>query len=288
MAKLDGNDDDSNQGIGASHRRLIHMQYALYMATAVGAVALYLMMPQRSKSTVRLGMLLGAATVGGLWMLLSRELPQVSTAMAYFYTFSAIAVGAAARVITHSKPVYSALWFIMVILASAGLFLTLEAEFMAFALIMIYGGAILVTYVFVIMLAASSGDPADEEQATVYDSNAREPGAALVVGFILLSVLLSVAFEPAVEVPEAHAAADKTVIQDTLTNRAVARLAEKSEGELPAVMSNKKRLENLEAVGLDLFEKHPLGLELAGVILLVALVGAVVIARKQVEAQPEA
>ncbi len=71
----------------------------------------------------------------------------------FFVIFSVIAVAAAVRMITHSKPVYSALYFILVVLSSAGLFLLLQAEFMAFALVIVYAGAILVTYVFVLMLA---------------------------------------------------------------------------------------------------------------------------------------
>ena len=48
-----------------------------------------------------------------------------------------VALGAALRVVTHSKPVYAALWFVMVVLASAGMLLILSAEFMAFALMIV-------------------------------------------------------------------------------------------------------------------------------------------------------
>src|SRR5688572_13245394 len=134
------------------------MTYALYIATVLGAVALVLMMPRRDWTAGKLGGLLGAATLGGLWLALHRYLPPAlgiaRPAMVYYYLFSAIAIGSAVRVITHTKPVFSALWFVMTVVASAGLFLLLGAEFIAFAMVIIYGGAILVTYVFVIMLAA--------------------------------------------------------------------------------------------------------------------------------------
>ena len=65
----------------------------------------------------------------------------------------------AIRVVTHPKPVYSALYFVLTVFASAGLFVLLWAEFMAAALVLIYAGAILVTYVFVIMLAAEAPPP---------------------------------------------------------------------------------------------------------------------------------
>ncbi len=60
------------------------------------------------------------------------------------------------RVVTHPAPVYSALYFILTVFASAGLFVLLSAGFMAAALVLIYAGAILITYVFVIMLASQA------------------------------------------------------------------------------------------------------------------------------------
>jgi hypothetical protein len=56
---------------------------------------------------------------------------------AYFWIFSAIALVGAMRVVTHSKPVYSALYFVLTVFATAGLFLLLWAEFMAAALVLI-------------------------------------------------------------------------------------------------------------------------------------------------------
>src|SRR2546423_7793519 len=98
----------------------------------------------------------------------------------YFWIFSAIAIFGAIRVVTHTKPVYSALYFVLTVFASAGLFQLLWAEFMAAALILIYAGAILVTYVFVIMLAAEAS-PGGEGSTTMagrmieYDNVSRDP-----------------------------------------------------------------------------------------------------------------
>lgn len=277
------------------------MTAALYAASVVGAVALFLMMPRRGYTPVRIGFLMGACALGGLWLYLSQFLPAVTgladAAQGYYYLFGAIAVGAATRVITQSKPVYAALWFVMVVLAVAGLFLTLEAEFMAFALIIIYGGAILVTYVFVIMLAADSGDSQRDEDEPEYDRLPREPVAAIAVGFLMLALLLNVFAMHSTEgntFPQnglAHSEPDAFVIANTLPNRAVNELearikARDPKAELPAELADKNRLDNIEKVGLDLFKSHPLGLELAGVILLVSLVGAVVIAKKRVEDAP--
>lgn len=271
------------------------MTYALYIASVVGAAALLLMMPRPGYNPRFLGGLLGAATLGGLWLYLSREMPYETglarSAMACYYIFSAIAIGSAVRVITHTRPVYSALWFVMVVLASSGLFLTLNAEFMAFAMVIIYGGAILVTYVFVIMLAAQAGD-ADAADSPEYDRVAREPLMAVAVGFLLLAALLSVAFNPNAIVPNpaARGLTDEQIISGDgaiLPNRLDAALAGKLAGSANGISTEElaptRQLHNVERVGLDLFRNHPLGLELAGVILLVSLVGAVVIARKRVD-----
>ena len=79
----------------------------------------------------------------------------------YFWIFSAIALIGAARVVTHPRPVYSALYFVLTVFATAGLFVLMWAEFMAAALVLIYAGAILITYVFVIMLASQATSPGD-------------------------------------------------------------------------------------------------------------------------------
>jgi len=266
----------------------------LYIATAAGALALFFMMPRRGASLTAFGALIGVMTVAGLWLGLARYLPEKlgfdDTAFIYYYVFSGISIVAAVRVITNRRPVYSALWFVMVVLASAGLLLALSAEFVAFALIIIYGGAILVTYMFVLMLASHSGDPEDPEDETEHDTVAREPLAAILAGFILLAMVLTVAFDPQIVPPSADTAAAETKrIEALLANRPAARLGEKL-GEEAAATLAPSTLDNVERVGVDLFESHPLGLELAGVILLVSLVGAVVIARQRafVDEQEEA
>jgi NADH-quinone oxidoreductase subunit J len=198
-------------------------------------------------------------------------------------------------VITHTKPVFSALWFILVVCATAGLFLILSAEFMAFAMIIIYGGAILVTYVFVIMLAAQSGEAGDVTDQPEYDRIAAEPIAATAAGFLLLAVLLTVMFRPgAIATPDEAAIArrERVIRTEVLAgDRTLRPEAVPSDDEGLRLLAQRNAAEihaggwidNVQHVGLDLFESHPLGLELAGVILLVSLVGAVVIAKKRVD-----
>lgn len=263
----------------------------LFFASVLGAVSLVLMMPRPGRNLRILGALCAVAALGGAWLavalrgnlleqLLEETLGLPSVAFAYYYLFSFIAIAAAVRVITHSRPVYSALWFIMVVLASAGLLLVLSAEFMAFAMVIIYGGAILVTYMFVIMLA-SQNEPEHENDTPEYDRFSRDPLWACAAGFLLLAVLLSVYFSPQTVQPNPDAAMTpdseliKTHLADRSINEDTADLASS-----PSAAPDK--LSNVERVGLDLFESHPLAIELAGVILLVSLIGAVVIAKTHV------
>lgn len=285
------------------------MPLVLYIASVVGAVALLLIMPKRRLNLPLVGAVLGAATLGAVWLAIAnlRLLPPVTdhglwywlpqgagegAALIYYYLFSAIAIVAGVRVVTHPRPVYSALWFVMVVCSTAGLFLTLSAEFMAFAMLIIYAGAILVTYMFVIMLATSADDPNMTGNDTAdHDRVAREPVAAAAAGFLLLAVLLSVFFSvetlgPMGPAPQAMGPSDAELLATTLTDRRSDALGPVADQAAPT--ADEMVLSNAERVGLDLFQSHPLGLELAGVILLVSLIGAVVIARTRVEEEEQA
>ena len=270
----------------------------LFVASVLGALALVLLMPRPGRNLRPLGALIGVTGLGVAWLSIAlgtdliRHLSEDTLglpreAFIYYYVFSFIAIAAAVRVITHKRPVYSALWFIMVVLSSAGLLLVMNAEFMAFAMIIIYGGAILVTYMFVIMLA-SQNEPQHEEDIPDYDRYSRDPLWASCAGFLLLAVLLSVYYSPnPIQAnPEAAMPTDAEVIASHLGDRSLK--ADGSNAELASSPSfSPTNLSNVERVGLDLFESHPLAIELAGVILLVSLIGAVVIAKTHVPNEDE-
>ena len=262
-------------------------QLVLYIATVLGAVGVYLLMPRETRRPMVVGGLLAAAALGGLWLVLATQLIPRGVgfdggATLFYYVFSSIAICAAVRVITHTRPVYAALWFVMVVIASAGLMLTLAADFMAFAMLIIYGGAILVTYMFVIMLATPPRGPDEADAGPDYDRFAREPLWAVTAGFLLLAVMLSVMFTPIEPNPLAIARLDTDVTARVLTDRAI-----DGPGEFAMYTTAQRAvLSNPERIGLDLFMAHPLAIELAGVILLVALIGAIVIARARVEGSP--
>jgi NADH-quinone oxidoreductase subunit J len=69
-----------------------------------------------------------------------------------FYVFSAVLVGAAVGVITSRNPVYSALFLVLAFVQSAALWLLLEAEFLAVVLVLVYVGAVMVLFLFVVMM----------------------------------------------------------------------------------------------------------------------------------------
>ncbi|MHB1155736.1 MAG: NADH-quinone oxidoreductase subunit J family protein [Phycisphaerales bacterium] len=297
------------------------MDYAFYIATVLGALAVWLVMPSTGSKPKKLGALLGLAALGGGLMFLLRQADAAgSRPDVFYYVFTAIAAIAAVRVITHPRPVYAALYFVLVVLAVAGLFIVLEAEFMAFALVIIYAGAILVTYLFVIMLATLPQAPGQEEQTPAYDRVAREPFSSVVLGFALLAVLGHVIFagKPGEMQPTQRYASkgDVVTVVNDMPKRAMKVLAAHDllPGDLPGVqlwaagdrkivatwgptdqrtvneiqVTDELRAElagqiaNIDRVGLALFESHPLGIELAGVILLLSMVGAIVIGKKRV------
>ena len=75
----------------------------------------------------------------------------------FFYIFSAAALVGGVLTVTSRNPIYSALWFASVVLSTAGLFLLASAPFLAAGTIIVYAGAIIVTFLFVIMLAQMEG-----------------------------------------------------------------------------------------------------------------------------------
>jgi NADH-quinone oxidoreductase subunit J len=293
-----------------------------YLACVVGAAALYaLLRPGPSAPKIAAGVVgLGAFA----WMLVAiadfaivgngSTTGQATRPDLFFVIFTLIAIASAVRMITHPKPVYSALYFIMVVLSSAALFLLLEAEFMAFALVIVYAGAILITYMFVLMLAQQT--PTDQSQPD-YDATPREPGYAAVVGFVMLAVFTHMIFGQSPSVPPQPTARQAALqawadlermprrIEDRVHGHDPhAKLVPDAQGKLvrfegpaafvvyssPASDSQQRFLlmpehvpSNIERVGLDLVSRFPVSLELAGIILLMAMFGAVVLARKQIE-----
>jgi len=160
-----------------------------------------------------------------------------------FYYLAAASVASAGIAVTRRNPVHSMLWVLALFLHVAGIFLLVGAEFLAAVQIIVYAGAILVFYLFFLMLLDLP------RESTVRRFGAHWPiGAAAGLGFAAL----------------AWYSRDLALLPD-------ARPAAPA-GQSPG---------NLFAVGTALFTRFPLPFEIASLILLAAIVGAVVIARRK-------
>jgi NADH-quinone oxidoreductase subunit J len=201
----------------------------------------------------------------------------------YFWIFSAIALIGAVRVITHRQPVYSALYFVLTVFATAGLFLLLQAEFIAASLVLIYAGAILVTYVFVIMLAAQAAPSPKGALAVLaeHDTVSREPFAATLAGFVLMGVMLFVIFDKYRAIAPAGPMGGTTM--DAVSAAQAAQVAEAAKGSevtdsvFPGAFDG-----STQQLGFFLFNSQVVSVELGGLILTIAMVGAIIIARRRI------
>jgi NADH-quinone oxidoreductase subunit J len=160
----------------------------------------------------------------------------------FFYLFACICVASAVMVIASRNPVHSVLWLILAFVNAAGLFLLTGAEFLAFILIVVYVGAVAVLFLFVIMML-------DLDFAEIKHGVLQYLPFGLLIGGILLVELLLVVGSWAIGGGVPHA------------------------GAVP-IPTN---VTNTEALGLVLYTRYVYFFEAAGMILLVAMVGAIVL-----------
>lgn len=218
----------------------------LLWAIAFGSAGLGLMLPRSSRRARIAG-----AVLAGVGLVLFGYFCHVraplGTGLAgfVFWSLAAITIGAAAMAISSRSAVYTAIWFAVSLLGTAGLFMFQGAQFLGVATIVVYAGAIVVTFLFVVMLAQPEGhDPYDRVSWGALAKPAAVISAALLVGVLALS-LASVR-----EMPPQLAA-----------------------GAKPALAEQ----HHMASLGNELFSKHLLAVEVAGTLLLVALVGAIAI-----------
>jgi NADH-quinone oxidoreductase subunit J len=231
--------------------------YLLHLVFALGGAGLYLLAPKGEGAQRMVGAIVGLTAVVALLFVLGMRIMTQASGTGYFLLFAGIAIIAAARVVTHRKPVYAALYFVLVVVATAAMLVLLAAEFVAVALIIIYAGAILVTYLFVIMLAQQSTSP-------VYDRRSREPFASILMGFLLAAAVAG----RVGELPQRNSPTT------TRTQFAGSTATGVRTAELHAHG-------NTHQIGLLLMTKHIVALEVSGVLLLVSMVGAIALSRKK-------
>lgn len=165
-----------------------------------------------------------------------------------FYLFAVIAVASAVLTVTRRNVVHSAIFLITALLATAGIFLQLRAEFLFIVQIILYVGGIMVLFVFVIMLV-------NLDVAVRQLQFARQKWVGLIIALALVAQV-GVMFWSSRKVP----------------GQGVPVLAAPPAQALPP---------NSEEVAKSLFSSYLLPFEIASVLLLVAMIGAVVMAKKR-------
>jgi NADH-quinone oxidoreductase subunit J len=155
---------------------------------------------------------------------------------ALFYAFSAIMILAATRVITARNPVHAALFLVLAFFSAAGIWMLLEAEFLAIVLVLVYVGAVMVLFLFVVMMLDIDTDKMREGFW----------GYLPVASFVGVIIVL----EMAAVLWRSFLSFDQQV-------------------------PNTGNIGGTKELGILIYTKYIYGFEIAGVILLVAIIAAV-------------
>ena len=166
----------------------------------------------------------------------------------FFYLFAGICLASAVMVIAARNPVHSVLFLILAFVNAAGLFVMMGAEFLAMILIVVYVGAVAGLFLFVVMML-------DVDFAELKQGVLQYLPVGMLIGGIFVGELLFVALTWAIGpgIPQAITAPIPTNIPNT------------------------------EAIGLVLYTRYVYFFEAAGMILLVAMIGAIVLTLRQRE-----
>jgi len=161
-----------------------------------------------------------------------------------FYFFAAVAVLAGVQVIFARNPVHSVLWLILAFFAAAGLFVLLGAEFVAMLMLIVYVGAVAVLFLFVVMML-------DIDFAELRTEFGRFLPVGLLMGLVLF-----------VQLGFVFGAWD---------------VSDQAMGMRAAVTPPPEAVENTAALGRLIYTKYVFLFQAAGLILLVAMIGAIVL-----------
>ncbi len=167
-----------------------------------------------------------------------------------FYLFAAITVASAVMVISARNPVHSVLFLILAFCNAAGLFVLMGAEFLAMILVVVYVGAVAVLFLFVVMML-------DVDLVEMRQGFLQYLPIGGLIGLILLVELIMV-FGAWITSPEAGAVASVPILPPD-------------------------QVSNVEALGRVLYTKYIYLFQASGLILLVAMVGAIVLTLRRRE-----
>ena len=170
----------------------------------------------------------------------------------HFYLFGLIAVVSALLFVTRKSPVAAALWLVNTMFCLAALYVLLDAQFIGAIQVLVYAGAIMVVFLFVIMLL-NLGHPSEL-------ADARGTGWKLAAGAVGLALLAEVFTLTRARISDAVSLPPGSVAADLAREGAIAPIAR------------------------PLFTEYLLAFELTSVLLLAAIVGAVVLGRRRQDA----
>ncbi len=160
-----------------------------------------------------------------------------------FYLFATLTVASALAVIFARNPVHSVLWLIVAFFNAAGLMLLVGAEFIAMLLVIVYVGAVAVLFLFVVMML-------DIDFATLRSGFTRNLPFGIIIALVLLGEII------------------------------VADLAWQAGPSLAGAQIPVARQPNIVALGQLLYSRYLFAFEIAGLILLVAMIGAIVLTHR--------
>ena len=160
-----------------------------------------------------------------------------------FYLFAVMVIASGAFTILARNPVHSVLWLILAFFNGAGLMVLLGAEFIAMLLVIVYVGAVAVLFLFVVMML-------DIDFASLRSGFTRNLPFGIIIALVLLAEMI------------------------------VAVFAHKAGPALAGQPIASPRVPNIVAIGQLLYSRYLLPFELAGLILLVAMIGAIVLTHR--------
>jgi len=162
-----------------------------------------------------------------------------------FYIFAAILIFAASRVITVRNPVFAAMFLVLTFFTCAGIWMLLEAEFLAITLVLVYVGAVMVLFLFVVMMLDINIEPKREGFVSYLP-------VGLLVGAIMLLEMVFL------------------ITQRYFKNE-----------NFPIPARAGAEVSNTEQLGLLLYSEYLFQFEIAAIILLVAIVSAIALTMRR-------
>ncbi len=186
----------------------------------------------------------------------------------FFWIFSIAAILAGLLTVMARNAVHSALFLISSLVSVAALFILLGAEFIAGVQILVYVGGVMVLFLFVIMLVNVGAE--EEGRAPIFNRPAQVTAALVFLG-LLAGVLVIYAIPRGYQAMQKR---DETALQQASAKR------EAAENKMGTAATGVSRLTNdTGRVGLSLYTNAALPFEIASVLLLVAIIGSVMLAR---------